>query len=152
MSVDASRRRVLFVCTHHSVRSPMAEALCRARFGDIIESWSAGAFLGESGDEGVDPSAVAALAEIGVEISDLRARSFVDLERAGADLCDFDSVIALTRAAFDAVQRAARGGSVALEYWPITDATAAADQARAHRAVRDTLLDRLDERFGPALS
>lgn len=143
-----TRLKVLFVCTHNAVRSPMARALCEARFGGAVESASAGVYVGE----GVDPRAIAALAEIGVALEDHRPRGFADLERAGADLTDFDVVVALSAAAYAGAQRAARGGAIALELWPIDDPTTAspADEAGAHRAVRDALAARLDARFGAA--
>ncbi len=143
-AAPSRRLRVLFVCTQNAVRSPMARAICDARFGGVVESLSAGVHLGE----GVDPRAVAALEEIGVAVEDRRARSFTDLERAGADLCDFDLVVALSQAAYDGAKRAARGGRLALELWPIDDPTSAQDDVAAHRAVRDALAARIDERFG----
>ena len=56
---------VLFVCTHNSSRSQMAEGLLRDRFGDRYEVHSAGTEPG-----GVNPFAVAVMNEIGIDISD----------------------------------------------------------------------------------
>ena len=36
------KERVLFVCTHNSARSQMAEGLLRADYGDRYEAYSAG--------------------------------------------------------------------------------------------------------------
>lgn len=56
---------VLFVCTHNSSRSQMAEGLLRDRYGDRYEVHSAGTNPG-----GVNPFAVEVMDEIGVDISD----------------------------------------------------------------------------------
>jgi arsenate reductase len=56
--------RVLFVCTHNSARSQMAEGLLRARGGTAYEVASAGteATL-------VRPEAIAVMSELGIDIS-----------------------------------------------------------------------------------
>lgn len=56
---------VLFICTHNSARSQMAEGLLRARLGDRFETASAG-----TAPSGVNPLAVEAMKEIGVDVSD----------------------------------------------------------------------------------
>lgn len=59
-----SRPRVLFLCTHNSARSQMAEGLLRRLAGDRFEVHSAGTEATR-----VRPLAVAAMAEIGVDVS-----------------------------------------------------------------------------------
>jgi len=58
------RRRVLYLCTGNSCRSQMAEGLTNALRGDEFEAHSAGVEPGQ-----VDPRAVEAMAETGVDIS-----------------------------------------------------------------------------------
>ena len=62
-------KRVLFVCTHNSSRSQMAEGLLRALKGDRWEAYSAG-----TAPTGVHPGAVQAMAEIGIDIRGHRAK------------------------------------------------------------------------------
>ena len=58
------KRRVLFVCTHNSARSQMAEGMLRAWAGDRFEAFSAGTEA-----VGIRPAAVQVMAEIGIDIS-----------------------------------------------------------------------------------
>lgn len=58
------RRRVLFLCTHNSARSQMAEGLLRAFGGPRFEAHSAGTEATH-----VRPLAIAAMAELGIDIS-----------------------------------------------------------------------------------
>ncbi|MFC9330168.1 arsenate reductase ArsC [Kitasatospora sp. NPDC057015] len=57
---------VLFVCIHNAGRSQMAAGFLRHLAGDRIEVRSAGSVPGDR----INPSAVAAMAELGVDISD----------------------------------------------------------------------------------
>lgn len=59
-----SKRRVLFLCTHNSARSQMAEALLRHMAGDKFEVHSAG-----NDPRGVNPFAVQAMEQIHIDIS-----------------------------------------------------------------------------------
>ncbi|BFV60086.1 arsenate reductase ArsC [Kitasatospora sp. CMC57] len=56
---------VLFVCIHNAGRSQMAAGFLRHLAGDRIEVRSAGSVPGDR----VNPSAVAAMAELGIDIS-----------------------------------------------------------------------------------
>jgi len=64
-----AKEKVLFLCTHNSARSQMAEGLLRAFHGDRYEAWSAGA---EPRD--VSPYAVKVMAEIGIDIGNQRSK------------------------------------------------------------------------------
>jgi arsenate reductase len=61
--------RVLVLCTGNSARSQMAEGLLRHRYGDRLEVESAG-----SRPSRVHPEAIAAMAEIGIDISGQRSK------------------------------------------------------------------------------
>lgn len=67
--MSPSRKRVLFVCTHNSARSQIAEGLLRAWADDRFEVFSAGMQPTE-----VRPEAIVVMAEIGVDISGHRAK------------------------------------------------------------------------------
>ena len=57
------KQRVIFVCTHNSARSQMAEGMLRAWGGDRFDAFSAGTERTR-----VRPEAVAVMAEIGIDI------------------------------------------------------------------------------------
>ena len=64
------KKRVLFVCTHNSARSQMAEALLNKLYGDKYEAYSAGIEPRE-----INPYAIKAMAEVGIDISKQRSKS-----------------------------------------------------------------------------
>ena len=61
--METDRQRVIFVCTHNSARSQMAEGMLRAWGGDRFEVFSAGTEATE-----VRPEAIRVMAEIGIDI------------------------------------------------------------------------------------
>lgn len=65
-----AKKRVLFVCTHNSARSQMAEGLVNALHGDRWQAVSGGTEATR-----VHPAAIRAMAEIGIDISGHRAKS-----------------------------------------------------------------------------
>jgi arsenate reductase len=61
---DQPPMRILFLCTHNSSRSQMAEGLLRARGGEHYAVFSAGTH-----PRRVHPLAIRAMAELGIDIS-----------------------------------------------------------------------------------
>ena len=74
-------KSVLFVCSENALRSPMAEGIVKARYGDKIYVDSVGVRGGE-----IDPLAVAVMAEIGIDISRPNAKRLEDLLDTSLDL------------------------------------------------------------------
>jgi arsenate reductase len=127
--------RVLIVCTGNSARSQMAEGLMRHAAGDRFEVFSAGTRPSQ-----VRPEAIAAMREIGIDISGQRSKP-VD-EFAGQH---FDFLITVCDSANQACPVFPGGGRRL--HWPFDDPAAVegADEARraAFRRVRDEIRDRI---------
>ncbi|MGZ8564188.1 MAG: arsenate reductase ArsC, partial [Candidatus Limnocylindria bacterium] len=65
MSTDTpQRQRVIFVCTHNSARSQMAEGMLRAWGGERFEVFSAGTEATR-----VRPEAIEVMREVGIDIA-----------------------------------------------------------------------------------
>ena len=62
--MNSKKRRVLYLCTHNSCRSQMAEALVNHDLGGRIEAFSAGTEATR-----VNPLATKVMAEIGIDLS-----------------------------------------------------------------------------------
>ena len=77
------RKRVLFLCTHNSARSQMAEGLLRSMFGDKYEVFSAGTEPSE-----VNPNSIEVMKEMGIDISNHYSKNVKDFIGE-----DFDYVI-----------------------------------------------------------
>ena len=77
--MEEAKPRILVLCTGNSARSQMAEGLLKARIGDRFDVDSAG-----TRPIGVSPEAIAALDEMGIDISGNRSKS-VD-EFAGQEI------------------------------------------------------------------
>jgi arsenate reductase len=65
MSINTKKPAVLFVCVHNAGRSQMAAGFMRELAGDRVEVLSAGSAPKDS----INPVAVAAMQEVGIDIS-----------------------------------------------------------------------------------
>ena len=132
---------MLFACTLNAVRSPMAAALMRHLYGRFVYIDSVGARPGE-----IDPFAVEAMEEIGIEIGRHKPKRFEDLEDTS-----FDLIVTLSPEAHHKAMELTRTMAVDVEYWPTFDATAVeasrAQRLDAYRAVRDELMRHIERRF-----
>lgn len=72
------KRKVLFICVHNSARSQMAEAFLNLICPDYFEAHSAGLEPGT-----LNPLAVEAMREVGVDISEKETRAVSDVLESG---------------------------------------------------------------------
>lgn len=91
MAAADTRPAVLFLCTGNSCRSQMAEGWAKALTSDRIEAFSAG-----TNPQGLNPLAVRAMAEVGVDISGHCSKRPEDLG------IEFDYVVTVCDSAHEA--------------------------------------------------
>jgi len=124
---------ILFMCVANSARSQMAEGLARHLFGDAAEVQSAGSIPWR-----VHPLAIAALAEIGIDISGQYSKGVEEIDTSRVD-------VVITLCAEEVCPVFPR--PVERLHWPLPDPSFAAgdDAARLQRfrEVRDDLRSRL---------
>ena len=136
---------VLFACTQNRVRSPMAAALMRRRYGRSTFVDSCGLKPGEE----IDPFAAAVLDELGLDAVAHRPKGFADLEDGS-----FDVVVTLSPEAHHRALEWTRHMACEVEYWPTHDPTVAEGsrdrRLDTYRQVRDGLDARILQRFGRA--
>jgi arsenate reductase (thioredoxin) len=129
------KARVLFLCTHNSARSQMAEGLLRNLAGDRFEAHSAGMEATH-----VRPLAVRAMDEIGVDISGQESKT---LDRYLGE--PFDYVITVCDDANEACPFFP-GGARRL-HWSLPDPSAAKgteeERLAVFRSVRDGIRERV---------
>lgn len=84
---EKNKMKVLFLCTHNSARSQMAEGLLRDLHGDKFEVYSAG-----TEPSRVNPFAIKAMSELGIDISGHKSKSLNCFEGTQMDyvvtVCD----------------------------------------------------------------
>lgn len=69
--IESTRKKtVLFLCTHNSSRSQMAEGMLNSLYGEHYQAFSAGTHPSE-----VNPYAVKVMSEIGIDISQQSSKS-----------------------------------------------------------------------------
>src|SRR6201996_5584782 len=136
---------VLFACGLNAVRSPMAAGLFKQMIGRSTYVASAGVNKGE-----LDPFAVAALEEAGIDISRHRPMTFEELE--DWEGLNFDLIVTLSPEAHHKALDLTRTVAADVEYWPTPDPTATEGSREqrldAYRAVRDQLTENIKARFG----
>ena len=130
------KQRVLFICTHNSARSQMAEGLLRHLAGDRFEAFSAGteATL-------VRPLAIKAMAEIGIDISGQTSKT---LNRYLNE--PFAMVITVCDSAAETCP--IFPGAAQRRHWSLPDPSKAtgseSEQLAVYRRVRDELRARIE--------
>jgi arsenate reductase len=129
--------RVLFLCTHNSTRSQMAEGLLRARGGDHYVAFSAGTH-----PRNVHPLAIQVMREIGIDISEAvgyRAKSLDEF----IGQPPMDLVVTVCDEAAEACPFFP--GARRQEHWGFPDPSAVtgneAEQLVAFRSVRDGIAE-----------
>lgn len=134
-----NKKRILVLCTGNSARSQMGEGLFRHEGGDGYEVHSAGTKASR-----VRPEAIAAMRELGIDISGHRSKS-VD-EFAGQS---FDYVVTVCDNARDNCP-VFPSGTVRL-HWSFEDPAAVEgseeDRLSAFRRIRDQIHDRVRSFF-----
>jgi len=129
------KRRILFLCVANSARSQMAEGLARAQLGSDIEVLSAG-----SRPATVNPYAIEAMRELGIDISGHRSKSVDEIDPDG-----LDAVITLCAEEVCPVLP----GRVRRLHWPIPDpassdpAISTEDMRQRFRSARAAIRERI---------
>jgi arsenate reductase len=127
---------ILFLCVANSARSQMAEGLARQRFGSGVLVQSAG-----SAPSSVNPYAIEALRELGIDLSTHRSKSVQSIDPA--------SITTVVTLCAEEVCPAFLGQARRL-HWPIADpaspdASIPPDEMRARfRRARDEIEMRLE--------
>lgn len=129
------KKRVLFLCTHNSARSQMAEGLLRKMAGDQFDVFSAG-----TEQTRVQPLAIEAMRESGIDISGHRSKTLDEF--AGEQ---FDYVITVCDRANESCP--IFPGTTERIHWSFDDPTAVTgpeeQKLRAFRTARDAIQQRL---------
>jgi arsenate reductase len=132
-----NKTRVLVLCTGNSARSQMAEGLLRHDAGDRFEVFSAGVEPSQ-----VRPLAIAAMREVGIDISGQRSKSVDEFADA-----EFDYVITVCDNANEHCP--VFPGKTKRIHWSFEDPAAAtgdeATRLAVFRGVRDQIRQRLNE-------
>ena len=136
MSESESKQRVLFLCTHNSARSQMAEGLLRDLGGDRFEPFSAGTEATH-----VRPLAIRAMAELDIDISGQESKT---LDRYLDQ--PFDAVITVCDQANEACP--VFFGARRRLHWSFPDPSKAQgdqeQQFAVYRQVRDAIRERIE--------
>jgi arsenate reductase len=134
---------VLFLCTHNSARSQMAEGLLRHLSGGRVHASSAGTEATR-----VRPLAIRVMAEAGIDIAGQESKT---LQRYLGE--PFDAVITVCDDANDACPVFL--GARERLHWSFPDPSRAtgteADQLAAYRSTRDAIRERIERELLPRL-
>lgn len=131
------KQRVLFICTHNSARSQMAEGLLRQLGGERFEVFSAGTEATR-----VRPLAIRAMAELGIDISRHESKT---LDRYLGE--PFDEVITVCDTAAEACP--VFPGASHRRHWSFEDPSRSSgseqEQLAVYRRVRHEIRARIEQ-------
>ena len=144
MAARARPQAVLFACGLNAVRSPMAAGLYRQLFGRTSYVNSAGVRKGE-----LDPFAVAAMDELGLDIAKHKPMTIEELE--DWEGLNFDLIVTLSPEAHHRALELTRTLAADVEYWPTPDPTVVEgsreQRLESYRGIRDQLMKKIKDRF-----
>ena len=137
---DFIPQRVLFLCTHNSSRSQMAEGLLQVRGGERYRAFSAGTH-----PRAIHPLAIKAMAELGIDISEQaghRAKGIEEFE----SVPPMDLVVTVCDEAAEECPYFPRARRQ--EHWGFPDPSKAIgseeEKLAVFRQVRDGIAERID--------
>ena len=144
------KKKVLFLCTHNSARSQMAEGLLRAMYRDRYEAYSAGVEA-----TSVDPRAVRVMLEIGIDISAQRSKSSQEFQDVIFDVavtvCDrAKQACPICSTQLNLPSKSPKASEVIHKSFedPAVAVGSEEEQLEAFRRVRDELKDWITQTFG----
>jgi arsenate reductase len=134
---EYNRQKVLFLCTHNSARSQIAEGLLRHLAGDAYQVYSAG-----TDKTFVRPQAIQVMAEVGIDISKQQSKTLQQYLQDG-----FDEVITVCDNANEACP--VFSNTKNRRHWSFPDPSKAQgseeEQLQIYRAVRDAIQQKIEE-------
>ena len=129
--------KILFMCVANSARSQLAEGLARHLFGNSAEIQSAG-----SAPSKVNPFAIRAMSEIGIEISKHSSKSVEDLAPEFIANLDFVITLCAEEVCPVLISKATK------LHWPLSDPAGKGgtdeEQLARFRMTRDEIKKRLE--------
>jgi protein-tyrosine-phosphatase len=144
MRGDELPRSLLFLCTSNAIRSQMAAALMRLRFGPLVRVESAGI---RPIDE-VSAMAAFVIDEVGADMARARPKGVESLDPEDGR---FDLIVSLSPEAHHRALDLVPVLALAAEYWPTFDPSFAEGSREQvlmeYRSVRDALDRRIAARF-----
>jgi len=135
-------KKVLFICTHNSARSQIAEGIVNARQGNHYEAYSAGTH-----PACVHPCAMPVMKEIDIDISQHRSKSLDEFREK-----EFDYVITLCDNSREACPFFPQARSYLHKSFsdPTQHQGTAEEKLLAFRQVRDEIATWIHQAFQPA--
>lgn len=126
----------------------MAEGIMKKFYGTETYVQS----VGVRNDLEIDGFSIAVCAELGVELSRHRSRSFDEMERFGDDLGSFDLIVALSLSSQRRALELTRVFHLDVTYVPIMDPTSQGEtreaKLAAYRECRDQIVAHLKDTWG----
>ncbi len=134
------KKKILFICTHNSARSQMAEGILNHLYGDIYEAYSAGTY-----PLGVNPLTVKVMHEIGIDISHHRSKSVEEFKNM-----EFDYIITVCDSSKEKCPYFPGGKKYIHKSFkdPSDIGINEEEKIEAFRKVRDEIKEWIEETFG----
>ncbi len=134
------KKKVLFICTHNSARSQMAEGILNHLYGDIYKAYSAG-----TDPSGVNPLTVKVMYEIGIDISHHRSKDIEEFKNM-----EFDYIITVCDSSREKCPYFPGGKKYIHKGFkdPSDSGLNEEEKIEAFRKVRDEIKEWIEETFG----